>query len=186
MKLTKQQKYITTGNDKADAFAKLAADQDGAEEAELLANEVKENRQRIHAAIQYAACFHVSVEEFFFYEKNGEIKFEAEVHEQTLQFVVESSEERQIHNGKTCQRSKKYTIASGAIKKHRRTSTRLLCRMQVKVKQRSQFTIYKGQMTRTEESSYGFENAQCLQQHKMGRRSSSRCVEQDKRTETHL
>ena len=69
MKLTKQQKFFTTGNDKADALAKLAADQDGAEEAESSATEVEENSQRIHAAIQCAACFHVSVGEFFFQRK---------------------------------------------------------------------------------------------------------------------
>ena len=86
-----EQTFTLRGNDKADELAKEGTIEDGAEMAELVAEAARTSRQDIYAAIWYAACFHVSVEELKDVEKN--------VEEEVETWRIVTRKKKETHNG---------------------------------------------------------------------------------------
>ena len=64
--MTKIERFVTDGNERADELAKAGAMLDEGFMAETRAKTVQQEREReeVHAALQYAASFHCSVEEW--------------------------------------------------------------------------------------------------------------------------
>ena len=58
------QKFVTDGNEKADDLAKTTAMLDEGFMAEARAETLQQEREEVHAALQYAASFHCLVEEW--------------------------------------------------------------------------------------------------------------------------
>ena len=58
------QKFVTEGNEKADELAKAGAMLDERFMAEARAETIKQEREEVYAALQYAASFHCLVEEW--------------------------------------------------------------------------------------------------------------------------
>ena len=58
------EKIVTEGNEKAEELAKAGAMLDEGRVTEARAKTVQEERQEVHAALQYAASFHCLVEEW--------------------------------------------------------------------------------------------------------------------------
>ena len=54
------EKFVTEGNEKADELAKVGATLDEGLMAEIRAKTVQQEREEVHAALQYAASFHCS------------------------------------------------------------------------------------------------------------------------------
>ena len=54
------EKLVTEGNEKADELAKVGATLDEGLMAEIRAKTVQQEREEVHAALQYAASFHCS------------------------------------------------------------------------------------------------------------------------------
>ena len=62
-KMTQFERFITEGIDKADELAKAGAMMDEASMAEVGAGTLKQEREEVYVALQYAASFHCLVEE---------------------------------------------------------------------------------------------------------------------------
>ena len=58
------EKFVTEGNEKADALAKEGAMLDEGFMAEARAKTVQQEREEVYAALQYAASFHCMAEEW--------------------------------------------------------------------------------------------------------------------------
>ena len=62
-KMTQFERFIAEGNEKADELAKAGAMMDEASMAEVGAGTVKQEREEVYVALQYAASFHCLVEQ---------------------------------------------------------------------------------------------------------------------------
>ena len=61
---TEGERFVTEGNERADEMARDGATLDGGEMAQMRATTVQQKGEEVHAALQYAASFHRSVEEW--------------------------------------------------------------------------------------------------------------------------
>ena len=63
-KMSHFETFVTEGNEKADALAKAGAMLDEGFMADARAETMQQEREEVHAALQYAASFHCLVEEW--------------------------------------------------------------------------------------------------------------------------
>ena len=61
--MTRLERFIMEGNEKADELAKEGATLDGGNMAQIRASSVQQRRREVYAALQYAVSFHCLVEE---------------------------------------------------------------------------------------------------------------------------
>ena len=85
--MTKIERFVTEGNEKADELAKAGAMVDEGFMAEARAETMKQEREEVYVALQYAASFHCLVEEW----KDCE-EFKPKPKEKWIIFVGKKSE----------------------------------------------------------------------------------------------
>ena len=78
-KMTKIERFVTEGNEKADELAKAGAMLDEGFMAEVRAVTMKQEREAVYVALQYAASFHCLVEEWKDCEELGQSRKKSEV-----------------------------------------------------------------------------------------------------------
>ena len=94
--MSQLEKFVAEGNEKADELAKAGAMLDEGSMAEARAKIVQQEREEMHAALQYAASFHYLVEKW----KDCE-ELKPEPKEQCI-FVDKKNRGNEASNGVVC------------------------------------------------------------------------------------
>ena len=100
-KMTKIERFVTEGNEKADELAKAGAMLDEGSVAEARAETMRKEREEVYVALQYAASFHCLVEEW----KDCE---ELRPKPREKWSFVDKRRERMKHRTEWCAEAKRY------------------------------------------------------------------------------